>query len=373
MSALRAWPNLTIATLLLASGTASRGGGPAVESEELPQVECEEMERLLEQARELRLRIADLRARADRALQSGRPYPTAEGEALDEPREPAPAEERLGRQQRPSLMPDAAESIPSERADAPPADEELTELPAPVTPENRPGTDSGRAEVTVAPEHERRARPERPRTLREQQPLLVEDARASSGLEADLALVSGDGEGNDGLLLRPRLALGFPFALELGAEAELGFLEGEGQLGPVRLYALQEISSERRLLPRLALKAELAGPGRSVGTSFEATVLGTKTFGPTRLHLNLGYALRARTPDRLLLGLGADLGVGERLLLLADLHLRPQLGAGPAFAGADLGAGFRLSERLVLHGALGLSWTAGELDARALLGIGARP
>jgi hypothetical protein len=70
------------------------------------------------------------------------------------------------------------------------------------------------------------------RDVSEFQPLRVEDAMPTQGLQGELTFMTADEEGRTGTLWRPQVSVGIADRLELGIGTEVGQLDGQSETGP---------------------------------------------------------------------------------------------------------------------------------------------
>ncbi len=146
-----------------------------------------------------------------------------------------------------------------------------------------------------------------------------------------------------GMLDNTQVGVGLPIASleEAGSDAEWGF----AGLG---IFALYNFNTEGLLLPAIALRADAVFPVGSLGgdetqVSFKGIV--TRSWGPTRLHLNGAVRLGRDAAGPVVEGIerwwcGAALDrtlFRHSLLLVGEVYASRAMGAVPAQVNASLG------------------------------------
>ena len=156
-----------------------------------------------------------------------------------------------------------------------------------------------------------------------------------------------------GVLANTQIGLKLPFAALNDADGtEWGFA------GP-RVFALHNFNTEGRTLPALALRADAAFPvGDLAGDNAQLTLKGiaTRSWGPTRLHLNGGVTLgdEAGRPavgaePNWSVSVAADRTIlRQSLLLIGELGVLEAASDAPTEVTAGLGIRYQLAPTLVL-------------------------
>lgn len=322
--------------------------------------DCAELTRLRQERERLRQRWSELRARpGDEASATG----GSGEEGLAEPPRPAapPVEAESPARQESAVT----EELRALRREVSELRESLKEaesrLAAPAAPAPPP------------PVREEQSERERAVTLLRANDVLT--VRTATPVErqvlGEVNVANRTQTGEAGFVLQPRVRVGTPWSVELGASAEIQNLAGEeqGTTGAVGAYALGRLVEEKRARPQLSLLGRVESAQGEAGVSAEARVLATKTFGQTRLHGNAGYRARQDTPDDYLLGLAADHPIGDRLLLQGDAYFVNPLGAEEASVNASVGTGLRVGSAFVVTGAVGVNARAADVAPRLLFGV----
>jgi hypothetical protein len=238
-------------------------------------------------------------------------------------------------------------------------------LASPALAQSEPQTE---LETRVETEPQAQQKLSRLRNLNEHQPLRIQDADPQQpGVQAQASLATGDGTGQDGLLLRPRLSVGLPFNVELGAQMEVGTLEGQAQVGPVQGYVQAQLVQEGTVVPGIGVQGAVITRTEQVGVAGELSALATKTFGLSRAHLNASWRAQNEAGDRFLVGVGADHAIRENVLLMGEAFVEPMRDQNSTTLGADVGAGWLVGDNLMLQGALGVRRAGADFDPIVLI------
>lgn len=227
------------------------------------------------------------------------------------------------------------------------------------------------------------------RNLDDHRPVRTEDAypieRYAFELIAPYEYERGRG-GEEHHLFTPELSYGLLANTQAGLK--LPFTD-EGLAGP-RLFVLRNLNTEGRVLPGLALRADLAIPaGRLAGEDPQLTLRGiaTRSWGLVRVHLNGGVTLgpdagRAAVdaePDWTVT-LAADRTFLRRsMLAIAEIGVSRSVSGAPTAVSAALGLRYQLTPTIVFDAGAArrlsadagpdLALTAGFSHAFAIAGL----
>jgi len=194
---------------------------------------------------------------------------------------------------------------------------------------------------------------------------------APSRVQGEFSLASRPLTGEPGVVLGPRVRLGLPWRLELGAGAGLA-TGGEAEPSTVEVAGnlLGQVLVESGSLPALSLQGTVAPPTGDGGPSAEARVLASKSIGTGQVHANAAYRNIEAEADEYILALAADRAVGDSWLVRGDVYFARSLGDSPAdSAGFDVGASLMLGERWVVSAVGGLNTREGDVTPRVLFGV----
>lgn len=148
------------------------------------------------------------------------------------------------------------------------------------------------------------------------------------------------------------LAYGVLPNAQIGFKAPLAAVRAGGTtttgLSGLRAFALYNFNTEGPVLPAIALRADAAFPVGSLGgdeTQVSLKGMATRSWGPTRLHLNGAVRLGRDAPGPVVEGIeqwwyGAALDrtlFRQSVLLVGEVYATREIGAAPAQVNASLG------------------------------------
>jgi len=207
------------------------------------------------------------------------------------------------------------------------------------------------------------------RDVSELEPLRIEDAIPEDGFSGQISTMTGADSGETGILSIAQVTTGFPWLLEIGAEYELGYLDGKREVGPAEFHAFQQIAMEEVIGVALAVRASLLTPHEEAGYASKLVLLATRTSGHFRVHGEARYQVQARTEDNIRVGIATDYIVRTTWLLLADAYYEELRDDGKRVFVAEAGTTFEAWHWLKLYGALGIGRYGRDVHPHVLFGM----
>lgn len=190
--------------------------------------------------------------------------------------------------------------------------------------------------------------------------------------------------GRNELQLTPRMQFGVArnFQMSVAVPYRVGNAEDTSQ-GEFRLDGLYRFNTESGYLPAFAVSGGIERPygADSGGTEVMAKGIMTKSLGvvqdanrPAQLHLNVMARHNLRPDvnerrDRYLAGAALSKQLNQRWLFAGSLFREQQRERGAAYNMGEVGARWKLSEKLMLSGSVGHGFNHGAPPLRMTVGF----